>query len=94
MDAFYRAKNLVIEYHERQHTEHVAFFERITACGLGRGEQRRQYDKRRSDLLPAHGFQLVILDYKMFDVDFARPDSSRERQGYRASEMLLVEYLS
>jgi hypothetical protein len=28
VDAFYSAKNLVIEYHERQHTEDVAFFNR------------------------------------------------------------------
>ena len=42
---------------------------RITACGLKRGEQRTLYDKLRIDLLPANGFQLLILDYTRFDVD-------------------------
>jgi len=70
VDAFYPAKRLVIEYHERQHSEEVAFFnKRTTACGLGRGDQRKLYDEFRLNLLPANGFQLLILKYNCFDVD-------------------------
>jgi hypothetical protein len=94
VDAFYPAKNLVIEYHERQHTEVVAFFNRrITACGLKRGEQRTLYDKLRIDLLPANGFQLLILDYTRFDVD----PNGRIRRGRDEEDRLraaLAGYLS
>jgi hypothetical protein len=70
VDAFYPDRNLVIEYHERQHSQEVAFFNRrITACGIGRGEQRKLYDAFRADLLPANGIQLLILKYSGFDVD-------------------------
>jgi len=31
-----------------------------------RGEQRRMYDQRRRDVLPANDIELVILDYSLF----------------------------
>lgn len=67
VDAYYSELGLVIEYHERQHTGSVAFFDRrITLSGISRGEQRRRYDERRRTLLPAHGLDLLILSYSEF----------------------------
>ncbi len=67
VDAYYPEHNLVIEYHERQHTEPVKFFDRReTASGVSRGEQRRIYDERRRKVLPEHGITLIEIDYTAF----------------------------
>jgi hypothetical protein len=77
VDAFYPALNLVVEYHERQHTERVGFFDdRPTVSGVGRGEQRRRYDDYRRTLLPQHGYDLVCFTYG----DFAHSSSKRLRR--------------
>jgi hypothetical protein len=68
VDAYYPNLRLVIEYHERQHTQRVALFDdRATVSGVPRGEQRRRYDDYRRTLLPKHGFGFVIFDYADFD---------------------------
>lgn len=68
VDAYYPDLRLVIEYHERQHTQRVALFDdRSTVSGVPRGEQRRRYDDYRRTLLPKHGYQLLIFDYAEFD---------------------------
>lgn len=68
VDAYYHDLRLVIEYHERQHTQRVKLFDdRITVSGVPRGEQRRRYDDYRRTLLPRHGYGLVIFDYAEFD---------------------------
>lgn len=73
VDAYYEDLNLVIEYRERQHTEDVRFFNRRqTVSGVDRGEQRRIYDERRRQVLPAHGITLVELDYSDFDHDSSK----------------------
>lgn len=64
VDAYWPAYNLVVEVYERQHDEPVPHFdkvERVTVSGVHRGEQRRIYDQRRRDLLPAHGLTLLIV---------------------------------
>lgn len=67
VDAFYPDLGLVIEYHERQHSERMRFFDdRLTVSEVGRGEQRRRYDDHRRTLLPQHGCTLVIFDYSEF----------------------------
>lgn len=67
VDAYYEANSLVIEYRECQHSEPVAIMDRrMTVSGVTRGEQRRKYDQRRRDELPAHKMTLVELDYSMF----------------------------
>lgn len=64
VDAYYKDLNLVVEYNERQHTESVALFEnKKTVSGVSRGEQRRIYDKRRQEVLPKHGIDLVVISY-------------------------------
>lgn len=67
VDAYYPALKLVVEYHERQHTEKVGFFDkRMTISGMHRGDQRRRYDELRRTLLPAHGYRLQIFDYSEY----------------------------
>jgi restriction system protein len=59
---------LVVEYHERQHSEEVKFFDRrIVASGVTRGEQRRKYDLRRRQILPENGLCLVEFSYEEFE---------------------------
>ncbi len=67
VDAYYPDLNLVIEYHESQHTQSTPFFDnKITASGVSRGEQRRIYDERRRLILPEHGIKLIIISYTDF----------------------------
>lgn len=67
VDAYYKSKNLVIEYHERQHTEAVPHFDkRFTISGISRREQRLKYDLRRQEILTKHGIGLVTLCYLIF----------------------------
>lgn len=73
VDGFYPALSLVVEYHERQHRERVGFFDdKPTISGVPRGEQRRLYDERRADLLPRHGYSLVVLNVDEFAHDRAK----------------------
>ncbi|TXG82171.1 MAG: hypothetical protein E6R12_12455 [Sphingomonadales bacterium] len=70
VDGFYPALGLVVEYHERQHRERVGFFDdKPTVSGVSRGEQRRRYDERRADLLPKHGYRLIVLEVGEFAHD-------------------------
>jgi transposase-like protein len=67
VDAYYRAKALVIEYHERQHSEPVAHFDKRHTCsGCNRAEQRQRYDELRRTEIPRQGIRLIELDYSMF----------------------------
>lgn len=67
VDAYYEHLNLVIEYHERQHTESIDFFnKKTTVSGVCRDEQRRIYDERRLTVLPKHGIKVVVIDYSRF----------------------------
>lgn len=71
VDAYYASKNLVIEFHERQHTEAVSHFDKpnkMTVSGMHRGEQRARYEQLRRDILPQHGIQLLEIDYSSFKV--------------------------
>jgi hypothetical protein len=71
VDAYYADLNLVIEYRERHHTEEIPIFDNpsvLTVSGVPRGMQRKQYDQRRRDLLPAHGITLVELEYADFEI--------------------------
>jgi hypothetical protein len=70
VDAFYEPLRLVVEYHERQHSEPVPFFDRhSTISGVSRGHQRRIYDERRHTEIPQHGYRFVVLTYAEFEHD-------------------------
>ncbi|WP_205700597.1 hypothetical protein [Croceicoccus sediminis] len=73
VDGFYPELRLVVEYHERQHNERVGFFDdKLTVSGVPRGEQRRRYDARRRELLPKHGYALVVLEVNEFTHDSSK----------------------
>ena len=70
VDAYYEKYQLVVEYHEKQHTESVKFFDKKdTVSGVTRDVQRRIYDERRKKVLPEHGIEVIILSYNDFNFD-------------------------
>ncbi|UYQ78196.1 hypothetical protein OF385_03280 [Glutamicibacter sp. JL.03c] len=67
VDGYWEEHQLIVEYHEKQHSEPVPFFDsKITATGIFRGEQRKIYDARKAQEVPKHGINLVIIDYRDF----------------------------
>lgn len=70
VDAYYEKYHLVIEYYEKQHTESVKLFDnKMTVSGVTRDIQRRIYDKRRKEILPKHGIEVIVFSYEDFDFD-------------------------
>ena len=70
VDAYYPDFKLVLEFREAQHySERVPLWDkRITATGQVRKEQKRKYDKRREEVLPANEIKLLIIyDYEITD---------------------------
>jgi hypothetical protein len=68
VDAYYRELGLVIEYHEKQHSENVSFFDnKPTVSGVSRRIQRQIYDERRVKVLPCFNIDLMVLSYLDFD---------------------------
>lgn len=68
VDAYYPTHKVVLEFRESQHYgDRFAFRDgRITATGETRKEQRKKYDKKREELLPANGIKLLIIyDYQI-----------------------------
>lgn len=62
VDGCWPTLKLVVEFQEKQHTEAVPLFDRrATVSGVPRGEQRRLYDQRKVEMLPEHGFRLVVI---------------------------------
>lgn len=83
VDAFYPTRKLVIEFHEIQHSQPVAHFDkRQTVSGVSRAEQRRRYDELRRKVLPQHGIEIVVFDYSEFEHTTAGRlrRTSRDRQ--------------
>ncbi|WP_457100682.1 hypothetical protein [Microbacterium sp. P5_E9] len=74
VDAYWESLGLVMEFNERQHTESVAHFDKLdvlTVSGVPRGGpdgQRRRYDLRRDELIPAQGFRLLRINMSEFTV--------------------------
>lgn len=67
VDGYFEALGLVVEYHERQHSEPVPFFDnKMTSTGMLRGAQRKLYDARKAALIPQHGLTLLVIDYRDF----------------------------
>ena len=67
VDGYWETLDLVLEYAERQHTEAIKIFDqRDTVSGVPRGQQRRIYDQRRVDLVPANGLRLVVIPATAF----------------------------
>ena len=87
VDAYYERLKLVIEYHEKQHSEAVSFFDnKQTVSGVSRGEQRKIYDQRRKDVLPKHGIKLLVISYNDFG-------TSKKLIRNRAEDVLVIKRL-
>ncbi len=72
VDIYYENLKLVVEYREYQHSNAVKHFDKpdkLTVSGVHRGEQRKIYDQRRRDILPANKIKLIEIDYSDFDCD-------------------------
>ena len=94
VDAYYHEIALVIEYHERQHTEEVKFFDRrIVTSGITRGQQRLLYDRRRQEELPLHQIELIVLCYNEFPHD-ARKRLRRTAADYDVIRHRLSRFLA
>lgn len=67
VDGYWSEHGLVVEFDERQHTESVPLWDqKPTLSGISRGEQRRRYDRRKSDVIPAYGLRLVRVAQSSF----------------------------
>lgn len=90
VDAYYEDRKLVIEYHERQHSESVSFFSKdTTVSGVCRDEQRRIYDKRRMSEFPKHGIKVIVIDYSRFGT--SRKIKRNHNKDIQIVKQILVE---
>jgi len=93
VDGYYEKYKLVIEYHERQHTQTIEFFDRRdTISGVSRGEQRKIYDQRRRDILgsPEIGICLIELHCNEFKLKGKR----KLQRDEKSDEAVIRERLS
>jgi len=93
VDAYYQEINLVIEYHERQHTERHPWFDRRIVSDLTgetRREQRKRYDRLRTQILPRHGIKVIVLDCGEFGCN----SSKRLRRQTHADRAVIRNRLS
>ena len=91
VDAYYPDFKLVLEFKEAQHySDRVPLWnKRITATGQARKEQRRKYDKRREEVLPANEIKLLIIyDYEITDNYVS--DLSTVRQKLKSMGLLIA----
>lgn len=100
VDGYYETIRLAIEYREQQHIEAIRFFDKpdkMTVSGVNRGEQRKLYDERRRQVLPAHGIKLVEFEYSDFVVGSGKRivrDETRDLNIVRKKLMLFIKYES
>lgn len=84
VDGYFPRHRLIVEYWEKQHSAPVPIMdEGATISGVSRGHQRRLYDRRRQTWAEANELQLVILDYRGFEIDKGGRllrDPKRDRQ--------------
>lgn len=69
VDVFYETLNLVIEFNEQQHSKAVKHFDKpdkLTVCGVHRGEQHKLYDRRKRSILPTQGIKIIDISYSAF----------------------------
>jgi hypothetical protein len=80
VDGYWSGVGLIVEFHEEQHYQPSAFFDRRqTVSGVGRGEQRRLYDARKGMLVPRNGLRLVVIARSQFVVASKRIVREHER---------------
>lgn len=71
VDAYWESLGLVMEFQEEQHSQSVKHFDKpdvLTVSGVHRGVQRRLYDERKAQMIPANGLRLVVIHKDQFTV--------------------------
>ena len=82
VDGYWAAAGLVVEFAESQHdtaTPHFDKPDKLTVSGVHRGIQRRLYDERRRELIPANGLLLVTIPARAFVLKRKRIMRDRDR---------------
>lgn len=82
VDGYWAALGLVVEFAESQHDVPTPHFDKpdvVTVSGVHRGIQRRIYDERRRELIPAHGLRLVTIPASAFRLRRRRIERNRDR---------------
>ncbi len=83
MDGYFHKQRLIVEYHERQHTQPVPIMDRRnTVSGVRRGEQRRLYDQRKREWASNSGLRYVAVPFDALVHDRRgrlKRDSARDR---------------
>lgn len=72
VDAYYQSLNLVIEFLSLHHSESAGSsdkHDRMTISGVSRAEQRKIYDQRKREVLKEKNFNLIEIDYSLFEFD-------------------------
>ncbi len=91
VDAFYSDLGLVIEYRESQHEQPgPRHWNKPTASGIPRDEQRRRYDERRVVEIPAHGLRLLVITPAQLDATKRGRLRRRVREADRAAVRLAL----
>jgi len=96
VDAYYKSLNLVVEYMEKQHTEEIKFFDKpdkITVSGVSRGEQRKIYDRRRRELIPKNGIDLICINYSQFAHKSNKRLLRNKEQDIKKIKVILAKYI-
>lgn len=94
VDAYYPNLNLVIEYHERQHSEPVKLFDnKPTVSGVPRGIQRQIYDQRRAELLPKNNIDLLVVSFLDFETTKSKKLARNETADCRVLQKILGKHL-
>jgi hypothetical protein len=77
VDAYYPRHNLIVEYHEVQHTRPVPIMDKPrTASRIPRREQRAMYSKLRRNGAAENGIRFVEIHYHQLD---AKPSGKLRR---------------
>ena len=96
VDAYYQNLNLVVEYHEKQHTNEITPADKPkvkTASGISRGEQRKIYDQRRRDVLLRKKINLIEINYYAFEYDSEMNIIRNKEKDIEIVKDLLKEYV-
>jgi len=96
VDGFYEKLNLVIEYHEKQHTEEVSDTDKPaikTISGVSRDEQRKIYNQRRRDVLQRKNINLIEVNFYAFENDSVLNIVRNNKKDIEILKDLLKEYI-
>ena len=65
-DAVWQSRKLIVEVDEDQHRKSIKHFDKpsiLTVSGVHRGDQRREYDRRKREAARAHGYCVLEIPW-------------------------------